>query len=59
MPTGTGLHAFQKEFPDRFIDVGIAEQHAVALSRDGSGRGAAGRGDLLDVFAAGLRSGSA
>jgi 1-deoxy-D-xylulose-5-phosphate synthase len=32
MPTGTGLHAFQEEFPDRFIDVGIAEQHAVALS---------------------------
>jgi len=32
MPTGTGLHLFQAEFPDRFIDVGIAEQHAVALS---------------------------
>ncbi len=32
MPTGTGLHRFQAEFPDRFIDVGIAEQHAVALS---------------------------
>jgi 1-deoxy-D-xylulose-5-phosphate synthase len=32
MPTGTGLHAFQEAFPDRFIDVGIAEQHAVALS---------------------------
>jgi 1-deoxy-D-xylulose-5-phosphate synthase len=32
MPTGTGLHLFQAEFPDRFIDVGIAEQHAVALA---------------------------
>jgi 1-deoxy-D-xylulose-5-phosphate synthase len=32
MPTGTGLHSFQAEFPDRFFDVGIAEQHAVALS---------------------------
>jgi 1-deoxy-D-xylulose-5-phosphate synthase len=32
MPTGTGLHLFQAEFPDRFIDVGIAEQHAVAMS---------------------------
>jgi 1-deoxy-D-xylulose-5-phosphate synthase len=32
MPTGTGLHLFQEKFPDRFIDVGIAEQHAVALS---------------------------
>jgi len=32
MPTGTGLQAFAAEFPDRFIDVGIAEQHAVALA---------------------------
>jgi 1-deoxy-D-xylulose-5-phosphate synthase len=32
MPTGTGLHSFEKEFPDRFIDVGIAEQHAMAMS---------------------------
>ncbi len=32
MPTGTGLSKFQAEFPDRFIDVGIAEQHAVTLA---------------------------
>jgi 1-deoxy-D-xylulose-5-phosphate synthase len=32
MPTGTGLARFQSEYPDRFIDVGIAEQHAVALA---------------------------
>jgi 1-deoxy-D-xylulose-5-phosphate synthase len=32
MPTGTGLHTFEAEFPDRFIDVGIAEQHAVAMA---------------------------
>jgi 1-deoxy-D-xylulose-5-phosphate synthase len=32
MPTGTGLHRFQSEFPDRFIDVGIAEQHAVTMA---------------------------
>jgi 1-deoxy-D-xylulose-5-phosphate synthase len=32
MPTGTGLHLFQERFPDRFIDVGIAEQHALAMS---------------------------
>ncbi len=32
MPTGTGLHLFAEQFPDRLIDVGIAEQHAVALS---------------------------
>jgi 1-deoxy-D-xylulose-5-phosphate synthase len=32
MPTGTGLARFQAEYPDRFIDVGIAEQHAVTLA---------------------------
>ncbi len=32
MPTGTGLSRFQAEYPDRFIDVGIAEQHAVTLA---------------------------
>jgi len=32
MPTGTGLNRFEDEFPDRFVDVGIAEQHAVALA---------------------------
>jgi len=32
MPTGTGLAKFQAEFPDRMFDVGIAEQHSVALA---------------------------
>lgn len=32
MKDGTGLKEFQKEFPDRFFDVGIAEQHAVCLA---------------------------
>jgi 1-deoxy-D-xylulose-5-phosphate synthase len=32
MPTGTGLSTFQAAHPDRFIDVGIAEQHSVALA---------------------------
>jgi len=32
MPTGTGLSKFQAAFPARFIDVGIAEQHSVALA---------------------------
>ncbi len=39
MPAGTGLDYFQKEFPNRFFDVGIAEQHAVtfaaAMAADG------------------------
>lgn len=32
MKDGTGLKEFQKEFPDRFFDIGIAEQHAVCLA---------------------------
>ena len=31
MPSGTGLDLFQKEFPKRTFDVGIAEQHAVTF----------------------------
>ncbi len=31
MPSGTGLDLFQKEFPNRCFDVGIAEQHAVTF----------------------------
>ncbi len=32
MCEGTGLSAFEKEFPDRIYDVGIAEQHAVTFA---------------------------
>lgn len=32
MPEGTGLDAFGKEFPDRYFDVGICEQHAIGLA---------------------------
>lgn len=32
MPGGTGLLPFATEFPDRFFDVGIAEQHAVTFA---------------------------
>ena len=32
MKDGTGLGAFAKEFPDRFFDIGIAEQHALGLA---------------------------
>src|SRR6201996_7678524 len=32
MPGGTGLDKFQKAFPDRTFDVGIAEQHAVTFA---------------------------
>jgi 1-deoxy-D-xylulose-5-phosphate synthase len=32
MPDGTGLDEFAKEFPKRFFDVGIAEQHAATFA---------------------------
>jgi len=32
MPDGTGLNKFAEEFPARFYDVGIAEQHAVTFA---------------------------
>ena len=32
MPDGTGLKRFKNEFPDRFFDVGIAEEHAVTFA---------------------------
>ena len=32
MPSGTGLNIFEKKFPDRTFDVGIAEQHAVTFA---------------------------
>ncbi len=45
MPSGTGLTDFQKEFPERFFDVGIAEQHAVTFA------GALAKGGLKPVCA--------
>ncbi len=32
MPSGTGLSVFQKEVPDRYFDVGIAEEHAALFA---------------------------
>ena len=32
MPAGTGLSNFSRRFPERFFDVGIAEQHAVTFA---------------------------
>jgi 1-deoxy-D-xylulose-5-phosphate synthase len=32
MPCGTGLNLFMSQFPERFYDVGIAEQHAVTFA---------------------------
>lgn len=32
MPTGTGLLEFKKQYPSRFFDVGIAEEHAMSMA---------------------------
>ncbi len=32
MPGGTGLKKFSQRYPDRFFDVGIAEEHAVSFA---------------------------
>ncbi len=32
MPSGTGVNIFSQKYPDRAIDVGIAEQHAVTMA---------------------------
>lgn len=56
MPDGTGLKRFRKAYPERFFDVGIAEEHAVTFAdRSGGWRTASGCGDLFFVFAACLR----
>ena len=56
MPSGTGLDAFQAAIiPERFFDVGIAEQHGVTFAAGSRGTGdAAVLCDLLDVPAARL-----
>ena len=45
MTSGTGLSSFQKEYPSRFFDVGIAEEHATTFAS-----GLASQG-LIPVFA--------
>ena len=39
MPSGTGLDKFSERFPERFFDVGIAEQHAVTFCAGMSSEG--------------------
>ncbi|MBW8380898.1 MAG: 1-deoxy-D-xylulose-5-phosphate synthase [Youngiibacter sp.] len=47
MPDGTGLSAFKKEFPARFFDVGIAEQHAATLA---AGLAVAGMKPYIGIY---------
>jgi 1-deoxy-D-xylulose-5-phosphate synthase len=56
MPTGTGMKHLEKAMPDRYIDVGIAEEHAVIFRRRHGDDGfSSGRGDLFHVSPARLR----
>ena len=48
MPLGTGLDHFQKKFPARMIDVGIAEEHAATMS---AGLAAGGMRPYFAVYA--------
>lgn len=54
MPDGTGLKPFKKQFPDRFFDVGIAEQHAVTSA---AGMAAAGMKPVVAVYSSFLQRG--
>ena len=47
MPDGTGLSRFQKEYPDRFFDVGIAEEHAVTFA---AGLAASGYKPVVSIY---------
>lgn len=52
MPGGTGLSAFAKAYPDRFFDVGIAEQHAVTSA---AGMAAGGLRPYVAVYSSFLQ----
>lgn len=52
MPDGTGLKRFQNMYPDRFFDVGIAEQHAVTFA---AGLAAGGLTPVVAVYSSFLQ----
>ncbi|MEN3004202.1 1-deoxy-D-xylulose-5-phosphate synthase [Dehalobacterium formicoaceticum] len=52
MPGGTGLDKFSKKYPQRFFDVGIAEQHAVTFS---AGLAAQGFHPVVAIYASFLQ----
>ena len=47
MPDGTGLSLFEKNYPDRFFDVGIAEEHAVTFA---AGLAASGIKPFVSIY---------
>ena len=54
MRDGTGLKNFEKEFPNRFFDVGIAEEHALGLI---AGMAKAGLKPVLPIYSSFLQRG--
>ena len=52
MPDGTGLKRFHNKFPDRFFDVGIAEEHAVTFA---AGLAAGGLKPVVAVYSSFLQ----
>lgn len=54
MTAGTGLKAFSREFPDRFFDVGIAEEHAVTFA---AGMASLGMQPVFAVYSTFLQRG--
>lgn len=54
MPFGTGLYNFKKEYPDRFFDVGIAEEHAITFA---AGLAAAGMKPVVALYSTFLQRG--
>lgn len=52
MPAGSGLSDFAKEIPDRFFDVGIAEQHALTFA---AGMAASGFVPVVPVYSSFLQ----
>ena len=52
MADGTGLSKFKKKFPDRFFDVGIAEEHAVTFA---AGQAAGGMRPFVAIYSSFLQ----
>jgi 1-deoxy-D-xylulose-5-phosphate synthase len=52
MPDGTGLKSFKNMYPDRFFDVGIAEEHAVTFA---AGLAAGGMKPIVAVYSSFLQ----
>ena len=52
MPDGTGLKRFRNVYPDRFFDVGIAEEHAVTFA---AGLAAGGMRPIVAIYSSFLQ----